>query len=45
MRVSDLRRVEVVMQARIVRICSTFAELGVFFAAALLLAAGLVSFR
>jgi hypothetical protein len=33
------------MQTRFVRICSTLAELGVFFAAALLLVAGLVSFR
>jgi len=33
------------MQAKIVTICSTVAELGVFFAAAAALAAGLVSLR
>jgi hypothetical protein len=33
------------MQARLVRICSTVAEIGVFFAAATLLVAGLINFR
>ena len=33
------------MQTKIVSICSTVAELGVFFAAAGVLAAGLVSLR
>lgn len=33
------------MQARVVRICSTVAELGVFFAAATVLVAGLINFR
>lgn len=33
------------MQAKIVNVCSAVAELGVFFAAAIVLAVGLMSFR